>query len=103
MSKPRQAVRLAAVILLLLLQLQHQQQQQGGVTPTAEGSAPAKPPSKTPWKTPPPPLACPQKPATAAPPSRRQGLYDDAAGMISKRDRPPAVVWPVTSRAACAG
>ncbi|KAL3140237.1 hypothetical protein ABBQ38_004511 [Trebouxia sp. C0009 RCD-2024] len=59
--------------------LQHQQQQQGGVTPTAEGSVQAKPPSKTPWKTPPPLFADPKTPATAAPASGWQDMYDDAA------------------------
>ncbi|KAL3153857.1 hypothetical protein ABBQ32_013429 [Trebouxia sp. C0010 RCD-2024] len=62
-----------------LLQLQHQQPQQAGVTPTAEDSVQAKPPSKTPWKTPPPLFADPKTPATAAPASGWQDMYDDAA------------------------
>lgn len=62
------------------LQLQHQQQQQGGVTPTAEGAVQAKPPSKTPWKTPPPLFTDPKTPATAAPASGWQDIYDDQEG-----------------------
>lgn len=65
---------------LYLLQLQHQQQQQGGVTPTAEGPPQAKLPSKTPWKTPPPLFADPKTPATAAPASGWQDMYDGSAG-----------------------
>ena len=62
------------------MQLQHRQQQQGGVTPTAEAPAAAKPASKTPWKTPPPLFADPKTPATAAPASGWQDMYDDQEG-----------------------
>lgn len=54
----------------------HQEQRVGGVTPVAN-SAQAKPASKTPWKTPPPLFADPATPATAAPASGWQDMYDD--------------------------
>ena len=65
---------------MLLRAVQHQQQQQGGVTPTAVATAQTKPPSKTPWKTPPPLFADPKTPATAAPASGWQDMYDDQEG-----------------------
>ncbi len=65
----------------MVLQLQRQQQlQQDGVTPTAAAAAQTKPPSKTPWKTPPPLFADPKTPATAAPASGWQDIYDDQEG-----------------------
>ena len=61
-----------------VLQLRHQQlQQQDGVTPTAVAAGQNKAPSKTPWKTPPPLFADPKTPATAAPASGWQDIYDD--------------------------
>jgi len=64
----------------LQLQRQQQQQQQDGVTPTAAAAAQTKPPSKTPWKTPPPLFNDPKTPATAAPASGWQDIYNDQEG-----------------------
>ena len=59
--------------------LQHQEQQRDGMTPVAN-SGHAKAASKTPWKTPPPLFADPATPATAAPASGWQDMYDDQDG-----------------------